>query len=227
MPDLQQETPEKKKRVMSDEQKRKMQEGRQNSKKNKINASIAPSVIISHEPINIFGEVDRNRDGKIKSDYPAWYFESQRDELEESVRHRKHQLDNDLVPLSERGIQRERLKQEEERLEKIINSKPDIQGKPAEDVIAEAVSEIGAKISKAMFSRSDMQRGTADAHEEAKRISTPIIEVKSDKEAELYKACGIKISDNGRVDRSQAEKVWKIGRKILGESTNTEILRKG
>lgn len=175
--------------------------------------------------MKIFGEVDKDRDGNVKSDYPAWYFETHQEDLEESVKDKERKLEADLIPESEKGIMKSRLKQEKERLDKIRASKPELKETEKDDV-GKASKELGSQIASAFFTRSDMMKGTADAHEEARRISSPVIEVKSDKQAELIKACGIKIKD-GRITRGEAEKVWKISRRLLGESANTEILRKG
>jgi hypothetical protein len=177
------------------------------------------------ENMKIFGEVDKDRDGKVKSDYPAWYFETHQEELEESVRQKERQLAADLIPDSEKGIMKSRLKQEKERLDKIRASKPELKDTEKDDV-AKVTKEIGNSIASSMFTGSDMKRGTADAHEEARRISSPVIEVKSEKQAELVKMCGINIKD-GKITRGEAEKVWKIARRMLGEQANTEILRKG
>ena len=178
------------------------------------------------EKYKVFGDVDRDEKGKISSQYPSWYHSTQIDELEESVRRKEYQLSNDLVPASEKNITRERLSQEKDRLNKIKASKPKISGME-EDEIKNMSNELGDKIKESMFTRSDMDKGLADAHEEARRMSEPCIEIKSENQAEFAKSCGIKIPSNGKISRNQAEKMWKIQKRILGDISNTEILRKG
>lgn len=176
--------------------------------------------------MKIFGDVDKTKEGKVKSEYPAWYFDTHKEELEESIKHRKYMLDNDLVDSSEKNIQRKRLEQEEKRLGEINASMPKLSGTEIDDV-TKVRKEMSPQIADSMYRRSDMERGTADAHEEARRISTPVIEIKNKVQAEFLEACGIKLDGRTKVSRDEAVKAWKIAGKLLGEPTNVEILRKG
>jgi hypothetical protein len=175
--------------------------------------------------MKFFGSVDKTKDGRLRSEMPAWYFQQHREELEESIRHKKYQLDHDLVPLTEKNLMKERLKQEEGRLNEIDASKPKITD-IEKNVITKGRNDLGKKIKDSMFTRSEMERGVADAHEEARRMSDPIIKVDSKEESELLSACEIEIKD-GKVSRDQASKAWKIGSRLLDESSNVEVLRKG
>ena len=173
--------------------------------------------------IRFYGKADRNKDGKIKSDYPSWYHRQQVEDLEEGIRYKERQLEEDIIPDSEKPLMRSRLKQEKEVLDRIQESKADVKG--CEDAISKGVDELGKGIKEAMFSRTQMTKGLADAHEEATRISEPCISVKSKEAAEMCEAVGVKIRD-GKITRGDAEKIWKIGRRALGEMSNTESLRK-
>jgi hypothetical protein len=182
--------------------------------------------------MKIFGDVDKTKEGKTKSEFPSWYFETQKEDLEESVRHKKSMLEQDLVPASERNIMRERLKQESTRLDQIEASTPRFTEKEIDDIsklvntrTGATTGTLSAKIAESMFTKSDMDRGTTDAHEEARRISRPCIKL-DEKELDFAKACEIPISTDGKVTRSGAEKMWKIGRRIIGETSNTEVLRR-
>ncbi len=174
--------------------------------------------------MKFFGEADRDKDGTIKSEYPAWYQRQQMEDLEESVRHMEYNLEKDLIRDRDKPEIRARLKREKELLDKINHSKAEIKG--AEDMITKGVKDFGSHIKDSMYTRTDMQRGTADAHEEARRISEPVISIKSKEMAELAEACGIKPKD-GKISRAEAEKIWKIGSRALGESSNVETLRRG
>jgi hypothetical protein len=174
--------------------------------------------------MKIFGDVDKTKDGKVKSQYPAWYYETHIDELRESIRHKEYQLESDLIPLSEKGITRERLKQEKERLEEIEKSKAKFTATEKDD-LSKIRKDLGQRIKDGMFTRSQMEKGLADAHEEARRLSEPVIEIKTEVEKELAKECEVKVID-GKVSRKGAEKIWKIASKALGEMSNTEELRK-
>ena len=56
-------------------------------------------------------------------------------------------------------------------------------------------------------------------------MSNKRLGIASADEAALAAELGIKIVD-GKINRTDKERMWKIGRKALGESTNTEVLRK-
>ena len=80
-------------------------------------------------------------------------------------------------------------------------------------------------IRDSMFSRKDMEKGLADAHEEARRMSQPCIELKDDL-ITFAKNCDVVVNNTGKVSRKGAEKMWKIASRLLGELSNTESLRK-
>jgi len=173
--------------------------------------------------LKFFGEADLNRDGKIKSDYPSWYHRQQMEDLDEGIRQKERALEEDLIPDSEKPLMRSRLKQERTLSAKVNDSMAEIKG--FEEIISKGSDELGKDIKEAMFSRSQMDKGVADPHEEARRISEPVIKVKSKEVAELCEAAGIKIRE-GRITRGEAEKIWKISRRSLGEISNVESLRK-
>jgi len=183
--------------------------------------------------MKIFGDVDKTKDGKTKSEYPSWYFEQQQDDLNESIRHKQMMLEKELVPYSEKGLMQNRLKQESQRLSEIEASKPRFTEKELDDIAkmvksgsGNASGTLSQKIGESMFKRSDMERGTTDAHEEARRISKPCIAL-DEREIEFARACEVPIDPTGKVTRKGAEKMWKIGRRIIGELSNTEVLRRG
>jgi hypothetical protein len=174
--------------------------------------------------MKVFGDVDRTDKGKIKSEFPAWYYPQQIDELKESIRHKERLIEQDMVPASEKQITKSRLAQEKERLTKIEEHMPKLTA-TEQDSVHKMTKELGNKIGISMFSRSEMERGTADAHEEARRMSEPCIEIKTEAEVELAKECNISIK-NGKVSRDEASKMWKLSRRMLGEMSNVEILRR-
>jgi len=171
---------------------------------------------------SVFGKVDRNRDGKVKSQYPSWYFPQQKDELEETIRYKKNQLKTGLVPESERPLMAESLSMDEKRLGEIEESVPRFSDQELDD-LSKLRKSLGTKIGEAMFKRSEMERGLADAHSEAKRISEPCIKP-DDREIAFIRACECRISTDGKISRSVAEKCWKIASRILDENSNTESL---
>ena len=120
---------------------------------------------------------------------------------------------------------RNRLKLEKEKMGKIEESSPRFTDQEMA-MLKKVRKEVGAKISDAMFKRSEMEKGLADAHEEARRMVSPCVDL-SDEELAFAKACDVAIDPNKRVSRKSAEKMWKIASRILEETSNTESLRKG
>ena len=176
--------------------------------------------------IRIFGDFERRKDGKPSGDYPGWYYKDrqQMDDLRQSIQQKEYALEMDYVQKSKKGEFKESLAQEKERLSAIEKSKPELRDGD-KDNIARVVKEVGKEITDAMFTRTDMVYGLADAHSEAERMSKKKMAVKSEEEGQLCQELGINIVD-GKISRKDKERVWKIGRKLLDESTNTEALRR-
>lgn len=171
----------------------------------------------------IFGSVDLNEKGQVKSTYPSWYFDHLKDELKNDIDRTETQLKFDRIPRTEISITQDRLAQKKAKLRELESSTLELKGK-LKDRVSTVYNELGEKIGAAMFSRSDMKKGLADAHEEMKRMTEPCIEVRGDA-ANLAKACNVKVV-KGKVTRDGAAKVWKIAGKALETHTNTEYLRK-
>ena len=220
------------KRVLSEEHKRKMVEGRKKYWETQKNSpkvvtpkkTVAPEVIIPKRDIKIFGSVDRDSKGKITSEFPAWYFDQQKDELERGIAQDEMALDQEAIPYPAKAKFREKLAQRKERLGKINEETPKLKGSES-DAIYKMRGELGESIGEAHFTRSQREKGLADAHEEVRRMTEPIIKVKSENQAQFIKECGINIRD-GKITRNEAEKVYKIASKMLGQPTDIEYLRR-
>ncbi|MFA5340608.1 MAG: hypothetical protein WC332_02410 [Clostridia bacterium] len=171
----------------------------------------------------IFGSVDLTDKGKIKSQYPSWYFDHLKDELTNEISRMETDLKFDRIPKSEVAITQERLFQKKEKMKELDRSCVELRGKQ-KDRVAGVYEELGEKIREAMFSRSDMKKGLADPREEMKRMTEPTIEVKGDA-LKLAQACNVRVT-KGKVTRDGAAKVWKIIGKALSEHSNVEHLRR-
>lgn len=176
--------------------------------------------------IKVFSEIDYAEvKGKkiLGSEYPAWYNEAMIDEIREGIRTDELSLEKGMVKQDRRHDVRERIKKNQERLESILESSPDLDDKQ-KDYVHKVRTELGKEISRMMFTRSQMQKGLADSHTEARRMKDPSIPV-AGAIHDMAKACNVPIT-NGKISRSGAEKVWKICSRKLGEISNTELLRK-
>lgn len=170
------------------------------------------------DEIKFFGEVDRTEKGKIKSEYPAWYFEPHIEDMKEEVERWEREETLGFAPHDPE--RKAIIKMRKERYEAITKSKPGISD-AQKDQLAKEYKKLSKQIRDSMPTRSEMKQGTVSAHEEARRMSEPIINI----DADLAKSCGVEVI-GGKVSRDGASKIWKITGKYLGEATNVETLRR-
>lgn len=180
-------------------------------------------VVKEKAEFQIFGQVDLNKKGQVISQYPSWYFDQQKDDLKEEISRIETDLKFDRIPKTEVQITNDRLQQKKEKLKELEKACVELKGKQ-KDKVAGVRDELGQKIGDALFSRSDMKKGLADAREEMKRMTEPTIPVSGDM-LKFCQACNVKVV-KGKVTRDGAAKAWKIASKALGEPSNVEHLRK-
>ena len=171
--------------------------------------------------VTYFSEDDITKDGRIVSQYPAWWFQNHMEDLEEEIRHDEYVIDRELIEPAKRYDFKQALKAKKEKLDRIRESTPKLNERQRQKIDG-YYHELSQNIKESMFTYTQMQRGTADAHEEARRMSMPCIKIPAD----IAKVCNIKLQ-NGMGSRNQATKAWKIMGRILGRETNQEVLRKG
>ena len=178
-------------------------------------------VITNDSSIVFFGEIDRSEKGKIKSEFPAWYFENNVEDLEEEVGQKKRALERKNINWEDIEATKQEVALLEEKLKSIKGSKPKLKGADKDRVYKE-YNRLKGEIRDSMFTRTEMMKGLASAHEEAKRMTEPGISV----DPELADACNIRLT-KGKVSRNDASKMFKIMGKVLGDvPTNTEYLRR-
>ena len=230
----------KQKKTMSPEQKDKLIAGRKaywEKKKREIKeveakAQIQEAIAQKEDKeiigdIKFFGEIDLNQYGKIGADYPAWYFPRQVESLKDDLSRMEKDLNSGTVLPQNIPNLKLLIKQTKDKLDKIEASKPKLEGKMV-DKLAKWRREIEPVIQETMFTYDDMQRGLADAHEEARRMTQGIIKL----DPEIARACNLKPDKNGKYSRDEAVRAWKIVGRSLQEAThweertNAEILRR-
>ncbi len=178
-------------------------------------------------PIKVYQEFERSKkNNKPISEYPGWYYEGrqQMDDLRETIKSRERALERGYIHADRIDETREKLKWEKERLSQIEESSPRLSG-DQKDKLAKLSKDLGGEISDAMFTRTDMKLGLADAHDEANRIMLKKMSVNSEDEAKLATEMGIQVVE-GKVTRKDKERMWKVAQKALGEPSNTEVLRR-
>jgi len=181
--------------------------------------------------VEFFGEVDQNksRDGR-GSEYPAWYFDGPGGPLatlKNEIREKEQLIARGLVdPVKVLDMKAE-IEEKQNRVDQIEASRPNLTG-AAKDKVVGQYRDLGEKISEAMYTYKEDNRGTASPQEEVKRMTEPCIEISK----EVAKQCGLNVNlafgggPNVKVSRTQAEKAWKIMGKAIGERTNVETLRR-
>jgi hypothetical protein len=175
------------------------------------------------EGVELFGEVDKVN-GKVGSEYPVWYFEPHTQEIREEVTKLEHRLKNGLVVEKGKPAAQAELAKHKEKLDKIDSSRPVLSGRQ-KDEINKATEDLGQKIREGKFSTSDEKRGLVDPHEVVERMMKPCIKLNESQIAMAHKM-GCRISNDGKVSGNDADRVWKTYRRLIGESTNTESLRR-
>ncbi len=201
------------------------------AKKDSEASGSGAAVQVKDEEINFFSKIVMNAHGQIANDQPAWCNKRQTEQLREEIRAIEYRLDNKQITGAYEPIARAELVQRKERLGAIERSFPNLSDRQRDKIDAEC-KDLGEKLSRSMFTRSDMMKGVADAHEEADRMTEPCIKL-TDWQAGKANEHGYRLSNaanrNGKevsTPRDCAMKLWKILRKALGESAHTELLRK-
>jgi hypothetical protein len=181
--------------------------------------------------IQFFGEIDRvggTKTGTIKHSFPAWYFTNKLEELSFEINDLRNTIQDEgnLVGAHKDSIPelKRELASKESQMAQIVDSMPKLSPKD-KDAIASVYGELGAQIRDSMFTYTDMQRGTASAHEEARRQKEACINVPHGATM-LMQNMGINAKQGGKISRDEAAKAWKIFGRLLGEPTNVETLRK-
>lgn len=174
--------------------------------------------------VQFFGAIDRTKDGKISSEYPAFTFPRQLDNAREEIGMKTRLLQSGSVDPASEGEYRAKLEREQERLDSIEKSTPNLND-VEKDLCAKAYKDLTDGVKGTMPSHSDIHRNFVDAHEEHRRNSTACIKV-AGKTAELAEQNGIRVSDGGEMSRKDASRLAKIIGHVIGKNTNMERLRK-
>ena len=177
----------------------------------------APAEKVADNDYTYFADFDKG------SAIPAWSLPRNIDLLEDDVRKLGSMLDNKQVPIEEIPYQTADYEQKKKRLEDIKESRPKLTGNQ-KDLLRQKRDKLAAEINSAQFTRIEMEKGLADPHEEARRMTEPCIQV----DKEEARRMGIKTDAKGYVSRSKGEAMWKNMSSLLGDTQqnpNVEALR--
>lgn len=156
------------------------------------------------------------------SQYPAFYFDTHIADLKETIHSKENSIRTGRVDADKVWTIKAEIERDQKTLEEIERTKPHLSD-PEKNLLYKAYKEIGKRISQTLFSRSEMMMGLASPHEEAKRMTEKLIDIKEF--VDLAKACKVEL-EKGKASRNGAAKIFKIVGKIIGEPTNIEVLRK-
>ncbi len=136
---------------------------------------------------------------------PAWMLKRPTEDLEREVVKLGKMIENKQVPDEEVYTATETYNRKKERLEGIKNSKPKLTGMQ-KDRLRRVRDQLAADISDSKFTRLEMEKYLVDAHEEARRMSEPIVEIDRVEAARM----GISVNSEGKISRNKAETAWKM-----------------
>jgi len=173
------------------------------------------------DKIQFFGEVDLNKHGAVGSDMPSWYFERHIEELEENIKRKERMLERGDADAEQIPLIRGQIKTDRDKLVQIIASRPNLTG-PQKDRCYKAYEKLAAQIKDTMPTRKETKQGLVNPRDELKRLKD-VKHITVD--PTIASACGVK-ADHGKITGDQANKMYQILGKYLGENTNIEKLRR-
>jgi hypothetical protein len=163
--------------------------------------------------------------GRIGSEYPAWMQDSQIESMQEDISSMEREIGRGVVDRDQIDRMRAEVKRKKHKLERIINSKPDLRGGDI-DKIHNITKNLKSEIQDYQFTKSQMDMGTVRAEDEADRMSVkaiPLDRVGIDpgmaKELNLH-------PENGKVTRTEMEQAYRILSRSIGERGSSEDLRR-
>ena len=177
----------------------------------------APAGNVKDNDYTYFADFDKG------SSIPAWSLPRNIDILESDVNKLGNMLDNKQIPIEEIPYQKADYEQKKKRLDEIKDSKPKLTGRQKDNLKSKR-DELAVEINRAQFTRLEMDKGLADPHEEARRMSEPCIRV----DKEEARRMGVETDARGYVSRSKGEAMWKNMSSLLGDTVpnpNVETLR--
>jgi len=182
------------------------------------------------ETVTFFTEmdlgIDKNGKTYVKNAYPLHYNEKVRQDLVNEIdRLETAEKDATINPSlsGHLGPIKEQLAKARNTLDKMDEVKEKI--RINKDTVNKVRNSLGEKIRESMPKLSAMMNRTADAHDEAMKMTTPCIEL-TPQEAGIAKRNGIRVGSDRKVSRTEATMLWQYCGNALGETRDAETLRR-
>jgi len=173
------------------------------------------------------GVLEQSLNSRVTSEYPAWMITGEIENLKEDITREKEQIRLGIIDKGYIGDMKDRVKQKEAKLERILSSKPILRGGD-KDTLKRTHDALGNEIRDAQFSGSQMDFSNDLATQEADRMTEPRMDIKSipGMTPELAKSLSLTVTSEGKCSRTMLEKAYKIIGGLIGENTNTNNLRR-
>lgn len=175
-----------------------------------------------------FGALDRKNnelDGEILSEYPVYMLPNHVLELENQIVALKGMMARNEIPPNDIMYKKQELVNMEMKLDGINKSKHDFTAEEKKE-IADEYENLRDQIGGSLFTKSQMEMGTADPHVEAERNVSPCIKIKN---PYISKTLNLKATGNfggSKISRHEAIRACRIMGYHLGEDFNVEEIRK-
>ena len=170
-----------------------------------------------------FTEVDFNQHNNVSGMFPAYTNLTLIEDLKNDIYGAEVALNGQNISPDRRVSLSKSQAEKKERLHIIEESRPKID----ETKLKNIKKDVEGLIKDSLFTTTQMQKGLADAHEEARRMVEKRIPI-SNEVANLLMGCNVKVDpDNKVVSRNDLVKGWKMIQKFYGENSNVEQLRRG
>lgn len=171
--------------------------------------------------IEFFGDVDRNAQGEISSDMPAWWFDVHMEHLEEEVSKTKRQIKRGEIQPEAVPRKQQEIVAKEARIKGIKATVPKLNAKQR-DMVADQYHKLQNEIARTMPTKRENLEGYTSPREELKRCQDFHISV----DPNLAKACNVETNIAGKVSGDGANRMYRMMGRVLGENENVERIRR-
>jgi hypothetical protein len=204
--------------------------GESRAKKKPFIARSTPAAGIANAPQNpeldsivtYFTESDIGADGKIKNTYPLYYNGKQVDDIKEEIRLLENAFEKGYNDAERAAKDKARLRDLKSKVEAMESMEPSFEA--CRDTIAKHDKALSQILKDSMPSRDAMMKRFSDPHREAVLMSQCEIPVPPEIRGLILRNGGRVI--NGKASRNDITRVWQYGRKVLGENSDAEVLRR-
>ena len=172
--------------------------------------------------INFFTEIDYNAKGQLKSVYPFYHNTKVMDDARESLRQMEKSVASGVIPGEYLPSTMNMIKETKTMLETYEAHLPTLERNI--DMVVKVRDQLANIIAPSLFTRREMSLGLVDPHEEAKRMSEPVLDVPKELRGIAVKN-GVMLDKKNRASRNDMSRLYQMCQRKLGEPADVEYLR--